>query len=440
MSYLHFFSALTDTIVAFAISGGYIALFALMFLEGIPLLGIAIPGHVAIISAGFLVGTGVLSPWTVLLIGTIGAMLGDYLSYILGKIFGWPLIEKLRPFFFVSESVIVKARTILEKHTGKALVFGRFNPVTRGLMPFFVGANKTNAKHFWLWNTVGTLLWIGSSIIIGYAVSLGFHAVEGWASKALLIAIIGAILIIWGYRFVNIRFHIFKRYELFVLGLNIASLLVFFRMIEDAYSATPFLASFDLYINGLMNALVIHTGPWMLQSAAWISAFGGNVMMVLLAVVGGMVLATHRKWRSVVILLCSVGSTAFFTGWFKDFIGRFRPENYLTPHSGGALNFLFDTQHIFNDPSFPSAHAAFAAAFFLAITYLIVPRIKSLIARELVILGAVVLTIVIGLSRLVLSVHWASDVIAGWSLGIFCATASILFVRYVGTLLVGKVQ
>ncbi|HEX7724573.1 MAG TPA: bifunctional DedA family/phosphatase PAP2 family protein [Candidatus Paceibacterota bacterium] len=440
MSYLHFFSALTDTIIAFAVSGGYIALFSLMFLEGIPLLGIAIPGHVAIISAGFLAGTGVLSPWTVLVVATIAAALGDYLSYMLGKIFGWPLIEKLRPFFFVSESVIVKARKILEKHTGKALVFGRFNPVTRGLMPFFVGANKTNAKHFWMWNTVGTLLWIGSSIVIGYAVSLGFHAVEGWASRALLIAIIAAVLIIWGYRFVNIRFHIFKRYELFVLGLNIASLLVFFRMIEDAYSATPFLASFDLYVNALMNTLVTHAGPWLVEAAAWVSALGGNVMMVLLAVVGGIVLATHRKWRSVVILLSSVGTTAFLTGWFKDFIGRFRPENFMTPHAGGLLGSLFDTQQIFNDPSFPSAHAAFAAAFFLAITYLIVPRIRSLVSRELVILGAVILTLVVGVSRLILSVHWASDVIAGWALGIFCATASILFVRYVGTLLVGKVQ
>jgi len=440
MSYLHFFSALTDTIIAFAISGGYIALFAMMLFEGVPLLGIAIPGHVAIISAGFLAATDVLSPWTVFIIATLGAMLGDYMSYLLGKWFGWPLIEKLRPYFFVSESVINKARKILEKHTSKALVFGRFNPVTRGLMPFFVGANKTSARHFWLWNAVGTALWISSSIIIGYGVSLGFHAAEGWVSRALLVAIIAAILIIWGYRFVNVRFHIFKRYELFVLGLNIASLLVFFRMIEDAYSANPVFASFDLAVNAFANNLVLHVGPGLVTAASWLSAYGGSVMIVLLTIVGGIVLTTHRKWRSVIILLASIGSTAFLTGWFKDFIGRIRPENLLTPYTDGPLQFLFDSANIFNDPSFPSAHAAFCAAFFVALTYLVVPRIKSLIARELVILGAVVLTLGIGFARLILSVHWASDVVAGWSLGVFCATASILFVRYVGTLLVGKVN
>ena len=440
MSYLHFFSALTDTVVAFAIGGGYIALFLLMFLEAIPLLGVAIPGHVAIISAGFLAGTGVLSPWWVLVIGTIGAALGDYVSYLFGRLFGWPFIERLRPFFFVPESAIAKARAVLERHSGKALVFGRFNPVTRGLMPFFVGANKTPAKHFWIWNTVGTLAWIASSVVIGYAVSLGYHAAAGWTSKALLVAVIASVLIVWGYRFVNIRFHIFKRYELFVLGLNIASLLVFFRMIEDAYSLTPFLASFDLWVNAFMNDLALRFGDGLLTAAAWVSALGSNIIISLLTVIGGIALASHRKWRSTFILLVSVGTTAFLAGWLKDIVGRIRPENFVTPHETGFLHFLFDHQSIFGDPSFPSAHSALAAAFFVAVTYLIVPRMKTWLSRELFILGAVVLTLAVGLSRLALSVHWASDVVAGWSLGIFCATASILFVRYVGTLLVGKVQ
>jgi len=436
MSYLHFFSALTDTLVAFAVSGGYIALFFLMFLEGIPLLGIAIPGHVSIISAGFLAGTGVLSVFWVFVIGTIGAILGDCVSFFLGRLFGWPLIERLRPFFFVSESVITKAKNFLGQHTGKALILGRFNPVTRGLMPFFVGANKTPVKAFWIWNTIGTLAWIILSITIGYALSLGFHAVAGWTSRAVVIAILAALVIAWSYRFVNLRFHIFKRYELFVLGLNIASLLIFFRMVEDAYSAQSFLASFDLYVNGLMNDLLATSvGQGLVNAAAWVSAFGGMIAISLFTVVGGIVLATHRKWRSTVILLLSVGSTAFAVGWIKDVFARVRPENLITPQIGGGLNFLFDSPHIFSDPSFPSAHAAFAAAFFVVVTYLAIPQMKRWFGRELFIVGAVLLTLAIGLSRLILSVHWATDVIAGWALGVFCATASILFVRYVGALL-----
>ena len=91
-----------------------------------------------------------------------------------------------------------------------------------------------------------------------------------------------------------------------------------------------------------------------------------------------------------------------------------------------------DALQVLSDPSFPSGHATMAAAFFLVMLYMLVPKIHSWIKRELFIVLCVLSVIAIGLSRVVLSVHWSSDVIAGWSLGIFCTTASILLVRYVG--------
>ena len=58
--------------------------------------------------------------------------------------------------------------------------------------------------------------------------------------------------------------------------------------------------------------------------------------------------------------------------------------------------------------------------------------------REGFIALCVLAIIAVGVSRVMLNVHWASDVIAGWSLGVFCATGSILFVRYIGVLVLGK--
>jgi undecaprenyl-diphosphatase len=110
----------------------------------------------------------------------------------------------------------------------------------------------------------------------------------------------------------------------------------------------------------------------------------------------------------------------------KEFFLRERPLNAL--------------ETIVNDPSFPSGHAGMAAVFFTVLVYLCIPYIHSLVKRELFIVFSIIAMIAIGASRLVLNVHWTSDVVAGWSLGIFCATASILLVKYIGVLVSKKTK
>jgi len=441
MDYINFFSSVRDTVTAFAVSGGYLALFVILLSEGLPLIGIAVPGHIIVISGGFLAATGVLNMFWVFTISFVAVVLGDYISFMLGRKYGWPLIEKLRPFFFISKSIIDKTRIFLETHTGKALFIGRFNPVTRGLMPFFVGANRMTVRPFWIWNTAGAFAWVVSSIFVGYAVGLGFHVVSGWTGKALVVAIIVSVLTIWSYRFVNVRFHVFRRYELFILSLNIVSLIILFRLIEDASSAVPFTTNFDLYINGFVNDLLLRPfGSILINIASWVSAFGGTVMTSIFTLVGVIVFIIHKKWRSMSILLLSLISTAFSVGLLKVLILRIRPENLITIDFPTVIGFLFDHPSTLTEPSFPSGHAAFAAAFFVIVTYLAVPKIKSWVRRELLIVVSVLLVLAIGISRIIINAHWASDVVAGWALGIVCATISILLVRYLGTLIVKRIQ
>ena len=117
-------------------------------------------------------------------------------------------------------------------------------------------------------------------------------------------------------------------------------------------------------------------------------------------------------------------TTAFALGILKEFFMRVRPDNALII--------------MVNDPSFPSGHAGMAAAFFVVLAYFLAPKIHSWVKRELMIIICVLIVFAIGLSRLILNVHWTSDVIAGWSLGVFMATGSILLVRYLGALVTRK--
>ncbi|MFA6601351.1 MAG: phosphatase PAP2 family protein [Candidatus Paceibacterota bacterium] len=424
MPFASFFSALVANLEALIVSGGYIILFLLTFLEGVPLVGMAVPGHVAIITAGFLARVGTLSLIWVIVLAVSGAILGDYLGFYLGRRYGLTFIDRLRPYFFVTNRQIDKARSLLDRHTGKAMLIGRFTPATRALMPFLVGASKTSAGKFWLFNIIGAIGWAVCSVFVGYFFGAGYHFAAVYMGKVVVIAIFFSLLIIWGYRFVNLRFHIFRRYEIFSLILNILSLSTLAVVIEKLVNDS-FKLSFDVWVNIAMdNFNHVHLKAVVL--ADFVSTLASPAVLGIVGIIIGLTYLFSRKFRSALIIISSVGVTLIVIGLLKEFFISLRPPN--------ALQVLVD------NPGFPSAHAALAAAFFLSLTYLLVPRIHSWIKRELLIVLSVIIVIAIGLSRLVLNVHWASDVIGGWALGVFIATASILFIRYLGALVVKRTE
>jgi len=425
MRYLHLFSALTATLESFIVHGGYAALFISTTLEGIPLIGMAVPGHVVIIIAGFLARIGTLSLPYVLILAIAGAILGDFIGFSLGRKYGFPFIDRLRRYFFVSDEYIERTKSLLARHTGKAMIIGRFSPVTRALMPFFVGASPTSSRTFWIFNVIGGVSWAVVSIFLGYAFGAGYHAAAGYAGKFVLFSIILSLLIMWGYRFVNVRFHIFRRYELFVLILNVLSLAALAKTIQNLVDVR-FSLGFDVWTSAFMQSLTA-AHQWVVSVAGAITTLGGAAVTASLGLVVGLILAARQRWRSSALMILSVLSAGVADGVMKDFFLSPRPPNALYQFAAG-------------DYGFPSGHAALAAAFFISLAYVLTPHIRSWVRRELFIVGCVLLTLIIGLTRVVLNVHWASDVIGGWTLGVFCATASILFVRYVGALVMKKAE
>ena len=414
---------LSRNIESFVVAGGYPFLFFVVLLEGLPLIGTAVPGHFSIIIAGFLARMGVFNIYWVISLTVIAALLSDFIGFTLGRKYGLSLISRLRPYFFIKDSHIERAKKMLDTHTGKAMILGRFSPVTRALMPFLVGTGEIKAGKFWFYNIIGGISWAVLSIMLGYVFGEGYRYASGYFGKIAVAAIILSILILWGYKFINSRFHIFARYELFTLGINIASIILLAKTIQDAWSGNSFMASFDVMINIAM-AKLSHLYPIVVSIATFITNMGSMYVTGGLGILIGLTLLIKKKWRIGLIFILSTSMAMFVLGVMKEFFMRMRPDN--------ALVILAD------NPSFPSGHACMAAVLFVVLTYLVVPNIKSHVRRELLIVVSSLFVFAIGMTRVVLNVHWASDVIAGWALGAFIATGSILFVRYIGVLVVRK--
>lgn len=146
-------------------------------------------------------------------------------------------------------------------------------------------------------------------------------------------------------------------------------------------------------------------GPdWLHEMAMDITALGSLAVLSLLILLAFGVLACLRRWSEGVLLLVGAGGGLAISQGLKALFGRERPA--LDYRAVEAVN-----------ASFPSGHAMLSAVVFLTLGALAARFAQRKRLKALALGAAVLLSLLVGLSRIYLGVHWASDVLAGWSVG-----------------------
>lgn len=198
--------------------------------------------------------------------------------------------------------------------------------------------------------------------------------------------------------------------------LLLLSLLMAFGFVKvmDSYVDSGAVVTWDREIFNLSQTL---RSPILDRVMIFITLMGNWQIIFFSTVLASILLYLANKERYLQVLLLNVTIGLFFTEAFKILVSRPRPpiaEALIT--QGGY--------------AFPSGHSYFAVAFYGLITYFWVKHFKQIKLKLLFLILGAGCCLSIGISRIYLGVHWASDVVAGLMLSGAWLMAMIAYLEY----------
>jgi membrane protein DedA with SNARE-associated domain len=132
-------------------------MFITAFGESFAFVSILFPGTTLLIAAGTLVADGKLEFLPVMIGAIVGAVLGDTVSYWIGRRFGGA-IARLWPFSRNPE-LLSNGMLFFERHGGKSVFIGRFLGPVRAVIPLAAGIMRMPRGRFWFANVGSALVW-----------------------------------------------------------------------------------------------------------------------------------------------------------------------------------------------------------------------------------------------------------------------------------------
>jgi undecaprenyl-diphosphatase len=161
----------------------------------------------------------------------------------------------------------------------------------------------------------------------------------------------------------------------------------------------------------------VPVGPkWLREVGRDMTALGGMAFMgmVTAAVVGYLLMV--RKYHAMWLVLIATAGGLLTSTVLKNFFDRPRPG---VPH----FSYVYTS-------SFPSGHSMMSAVVYLTLGSLLTRLVPERPVKIYIITLALMLTLLVGLSRVYMGVHYPTDVLAGWTAGLAWAMLCWLAARY----------
>ena len=428
-------------------------------------MGVPLPGETILISAGILVQRGGLDLRYAVAFGILGAVVGDQIGYLAGRVGGRSFVLRWGHYLFITNERLERAEAFFTRHGGKAVFLARFFSGLRIFGALVAGISRMRWRTFFIYNALGGAVWATAAVLVGYFLGSSLGVVGRWTGRAsiLLIALVLMALIFyliywWAVRHPEQIQRAFERvggryvYSFLespvgvwlkrrfspsgVFGLSLTLGLVFTGLfswafggvVQDVLARDP-LVRMDLAVLRFFHS---HGEPYLTTCVNVFEAiFSPEVLFSLAALEGFTLLLTSRRygdfeiWFSGIALLATASGALALAELLKILFDRPRPPS--------SLQLVHEIGY-----GFPSTHAAVVVAVGAAVWYLsgFRPLVRwggSWRARTRIGLAVIAIALLVGLGRVYTGAHYPSDVLAGWALGgvwaSVCLTAAEIFRR-----------
>jgi membrane protein DedA with SNARE-associated domain/membrane-associated phospholipid phosphatase len=431
----------------------YLAVGLLAFLETGAFLGFIAPGETAVIVGGLVAGQGQISLLALIAIVWACCLLGDFTSYELGRRKGRRWLLKHGERLKITEDRLDQVEKLLASHGAVMIIVGRFLGFVRPLSPFIAGASRMPLKRFLPYDVLAAGAWAITFCTLGFLFWRSINQLTTYVSRGLfalgtLVALIAAIVALIHLRRspearAKVRDWIDERDDR--PGWSVLAKIsrpVWHMVLKPAAAVADFSARFtQARVTPGNLGLELTT----LLALALVGAFSFFFL-------GDVVLNTPDpridRWAadiaeqlrmdqlvSVAKVVTEIGSspvTATLTALTAVFAAvRRRPVDALSLVVGWLVVFAlvhftktaYDRARppaglveTFNQ-AFPSGHSAYAVALIACATVLVRAGVGWAV-RIAAITVAVVLVVVVGVTRIYLRAHFLTDVLGGIALAL----------------------
>ena len=377
-----------------------LAIFVVACIECLAIAGIIVPGTVLLFAIAVLAGSGALSLGETLLLGYLGGLLGDAISYTLGRHFHQN-IRRL-PLLRTHPQWIGSAETYFQRYGIASLLVGRFIGPLRPMLPMVAGMFDMPIPRFIMVSLVAGAGWAIAYLLPGWATGAAMRLPlpDGFWPQAGIVAGGMAVLIALS---ISGSLRSQRRGTRLMAGLSLLALIALFF-------GWPYLTQLD---QGLMAVIQENRSQAIDDIAVMVTRLGDFRTQLIAGGLLTALLLLARQWRHALFAATTLIGTALLNGTLKWFFARARPDVLTDP---------------LGTYSMPSGHSSASFAFFLVLAVLAGREQPPRMRLTWVMLGCLP-ALAIACSRVYLGAHWPTDILAGALLACFVCASSLTLIQ-----------